>query len=111
MLLNSIMFQNQLWKDAIKGRTKLPWGQLSFWEQPNEMVHTKFLRRCDLKKNRTMKFRELTEEDEEEMFGVHSKEQVKLILPPPTNHRGTARTRGSLVFQDERLDKFATYIE
>ena len=77
----------------------------------DEMVHTKFLRRCDLKKNRTMKFRELTEEDEEEMFGVHSKEQVKLILPPPTNHRGTARTRGSLVFQDERLDKFATYIE
>ena len=80
-------------------------------ELNGEMVRTRFLRRSDLKKNGMMKFRELTETDEEDMFGEHTKKQIKLILLPPIQHKGTARTARSLVFHDDRLENFAQYIE
>ena len=75
-----------------------------------ENFRTRFLRRADLKKNREMKFRELAEDAEEERYAKHTKEQVRLLLPPPKQHKGTARTSNLLVFNDDRLEKFSKSI-
>ena len=74
-------------------------------------IRTRFLRRADLKKNRAMKFREVTSNCEEEMFAEHLPEQIKLFLPKPQKMKGTARVANLLIFEDPRLNDYSNDIE
>jgi hypothetical protein len=77
----------------------------------DKKVKTKFLRRADLKKNNAMKFKEVEHGSEEESCTEHSLGQVKLVLPEPVNQKGTARMSSLLMFDDERLERYANDIE